>query len=471
MSVSNLLHSTVKVINVGIESFRDELTGQGVPVVQMDWSVPDENARRAREVARELAAAIDPAQANSGIIDRFQNADVRLVGMGLAKDVIPGMHEHLVLHAGPPITWDRMCGPMRGAVIGGLIYEGLAADTEAATALIESGRIEFSPNHEHDAVGPMAGIITASMPVFIMANLTHGTTAFSNVNEGSGKCLRFGAYDESVITRLHWMRETLYPVLRDAIELSGGIDFRGIAIQSLQMGDDNHNRNKASTSLLVRELTKYLLRIDAPTADIVAVAEHLESIDMFNVNLNMAMCKTMSMAAAHHPGSSLVTVMARNGTDFGIKVAGLGDQWFVAPADIPDGLYFPGYSEEDAAPDIGDSAITETFGMGGFALAAAPAIVQFIGGTYADGVQITNDMYEITEAENAALKIPMLDFRGTPVGIDVLKVLDTGIRPTITTGMAHKLPGIGQVGAGIVRAPMQCFIQAGEALLAQAEQA
>lgn len=401
-------------------------------------------------------------EANQKVLDIFQGSEVRLIGMDIAKNVIPGMHDKLILHAGPPIEWERMCGPMKGAVIGALLYEGLAATEEEALRLIESGEISFDPNHEHQAVGPMAGIISANMPVFIMKNMTYGNLSFSNVNEGAGKCLRFGAYGEDVIKRLHWMREKLYPVLKQAIELSGGIDMRAIATQAIQMGDDNHNRHKASTSLLVRELAKWFVMVDAPKEDVFASVEHLEKIDMFNVNLVMAMCKSISDAAAGVEGSTIVTVMARNGVDFGIKVSGAGNRWFTAPANIPTGLYFPGYSEKDAAADIGDSSITETFGMGGFALAAAPAIVQFIGGSYQDGVNITNEMYEITSVENSNFKMPTMNFKGTPTGIDVVKVLKTGVQPTITTGMAHKDPGIGQVGAGLVKAPMECFVKAAE---------
>lgn len=402
-------------------------------------------------------------EANEKVLDIMQSSEVQLVGMAIAKDVVPGMHEKMILHAGPPIQWERMCGPMRGAVIGALLYEGLAATAEEAEALAASGGIEFSPNHHHQAIAPMAGIISPNMPVFIMKNMTYGNLAFSGVNEGQGKCLRFGAYGEDVIQRLHWIHDVVYPVLKEAIELSGGIDYKGIVTQALQMGDDNHNRNKASTCLLIRELAKFLVQVKSVPADeIYGVLEHIEKVDMFNINLTMAMCKAISDAAAGVPGSTIVTVMARNGVDFGIRVSGCGDQWFTAPANIPEGLYFPGFTEADAAPDIGDSAITETFGMGGFALAAAPAIVQFIGGTYDDGVRITQEMYEITAAENKNLKIPTLNFKGTPTGIDIVKVLKTGVQPTITTGMAHKDPGVGQVGAGIVKAPLDCFVKAAE---------
>jgi hypothetical protein len=408
-------------------------------------------------------------EANEKVLEIISNSEVEIVGMDLAKNVIPGMKENLVLHAGPPITWERMCGPMKGAVIGALIYEGKAKTEEEAIQLIENGEIEFSPNHDHQTVGPMAGIITSNYPVFIIQNKTYGNFAFSNINEGAGKALRFGAYNNDVISRLHWIREKMFPILKEAIEKSGGINIKSIVTQALQMGDDNHNRNKASTALLLNELSKYLVQSSYEKEEVAKVCMHLERIDMFNVNLVMATMKSISDAIMNQDvkGSTIVAVMARNGTDFGIKLSGVKDKWFVAPANIPEGLYFPGYSEKDAAGDIGDSCITETFGLGGFSLAAAPAIVQFIGGTYSDGVRITKEMYEITCSESSFLKIPNLNFRGVPTGIDIVKVLKTGVTPTITTGIAHKDPGIGQVGAGLVKAPMECFEKAAEYLISQ----
>lgn len=408
-------------------------------------------------------------EANEKVLEIISNSEVEIVGMDLAKNVIPGMKENLVLHAGPPITWERMCGPMKGAVIGALIYEGKAKTEEEAIRLIENGEIEFSPNHDHQTVGPMAGIITSNYPVFIIQNKTYGNFAFSNINEGAGKALRFGAYNNDVISRLHWIREKMFPILKEAIEKSGGINIKSIVTQALQMGDDNHNRNKASTALLLSELSKYLVQSSYEKEEVAKVCMHLERIDMFNVNLVMATMKSISDAIMNQDvkGSTIVAVMARNGTDFGIKLSGVKDKWFVAPANIPEGLYFPGYSEKDAAGDIGDSCITETFGLGGFSLAAAPAIVQFIGGTYSDGVRITKEMYEITCSESSFLKIPNLNFRGVPTGIDIVKVLKTGVTPTITTGIAHKDPGIGQVGAGLVKAPMECFEKAAEYLISQ----
>ncbi len=398
--------------------------------------------------------------ANQEALKRMQDSEAFLVGAGKALDVIPGMKNNLILHAGPPIKWADMCGPMRGAVIGALIFEGLAKDEAEAKAVAASGQVEFEPNHHHQAVGPMAGIISPSMPVFIIENKKYGNYSYTNMNEGLGRCLRFGAFSQEVIDRLKWMQDVLGPVLKEAIENSGGIDWRALVIQALQMGDDCHNRNRAATALFAKQIGQFLSKTTSDKEDISKVFAFINGNEHFAINITMAMCKAMADAAHNVEGSTIVTAMARNGVEFGLRVSGLGDKWFTAPANTPKGLYFPGFSEEDANPDIGDSTITETVGIGGFAMAAAPAIVQFVGGNYQDAVNFTLEMYEITGAENKNFKIPAFDFRGTPTGIDVVKVLQTGSVPRINTGMAHKEPGIGQVGAGLVSAPMDCFKQA-----------
>ena len=409
-------------------------------------------------------ALIDDANATA--IQRLLDSTPRLEGIGRAGDVIPGMRPTLILHAGPPIEWDKMSGPLRGAVIGGLIYEGLATDEPSAVALVERGEVEFAPCHDHQTVGPMAGVTTASMSVYIIENRAAGNRAFSNLNEGYGKVLRYGAYGEDVLARVRWLSETYAPVVGEALERSGGLDMKSLIAQQLQMGDEGHNRNKAGSALLARLLAPHLARTGARRDDLAAVFDYLAANDLAVLNPVMAACKSMADAAHGVTGSSLVTCMARNGTDFGIRVSGLGARWFVAPAQIPVGLFFPGYTQEDANPDIGDSTITETAGIGAFAMAAAPAIVQFIGGTPALAIESTMEMYEITVTENGAFGIPQLGFRGTPTGIDIRKVIRTGITPRINTGIAHRRAGIGQVGAGLVRPPMACFEQALEALAA-----
>ncbi len=400
--------------------------------------------------------------ANREVLKRLQDSEVYLVGMGKALEVVPGMKKNLIMHAGPPIEWERMCGPLRGAIIGALIYEGLAKDEEEAKKLAASGEIEFDPNHHHQSVGPMAGVISASMPVYIVHNRTYDNHSYTNVNEGLGKCLRFGAYDESVIKRLRWIENTLYPIIKEAIELSGGIDLKSLVIQALQSGDDCHNRNRATTALLSKQLSPYIALTKASKEEIYEALKFIDGNEHFAINTTMAMCKAIADAAHGIENSTIVTAMCRNGTDFGIRISGLGDKWFTAPANTPVGLFFSGFTQEDANPDIGDSTITETVGIGGFAMAAAPAIVKFVGGTPKDAINFTLEMYEITATENQNFRVPSLDFRGTPTGIELIRVLETGIVPRINTGMAHKEPGIGQVGAGLVQAPMECFVKAAE---------
>ncbi len=396
-------------------------------------------------------------RANKEAIERMQKSQPTLVGLDIAGNVVPGMRKKMILHAGPPITWDRMCGPLKGAVIGGLIYEGLAKNEEEAIELASSGEIEFSPWHHHSGVGPMAGVATYSMPVFIVENTTYGNKAYCTMNEGLGKVLRYGAYDDEVITRLKWMEEELYPVLRDTLKLSGPINLKNLIAQALQMGDECHNRNKAGTSLFIREIAPYLVETDYSEEVKSRVLKFINGNDHFFLNLSMPAGKATTQAAEWIEGSTIVTTMARNGTDFGIRVSGLPEEWFVGPALTVKGLLFPGFTDDDANPDIGDSTITETAGYGGFAMASAPAIVQFVGGTPKDAMNFTLKMYEITAAENDTYKIPYLNFRGTPTGIDIRKVIEKGILPQINTGIAHKKPGIGQVGAGLVNPPENIF--------------
>ncbi len=405
--------------------------------------------------------------ANEQAVQRILSSQPVLAGVVRAEEVIPGMRKNRVLHAGPPIRWPRMSGPLRGAVIGGLIFEGLANDERAAVAMIERNEVEFAPCHHHQAVGPMAGVTTASMPVYVVENRPFGNRAYSNLNEGYGKVLRYGAYSSEVLARLRWLRDTYAPLVGQALERSGGIDMKNMIAQQIQMGDEGHNRNKAGSAMFARLLAPHLARVSDRADDLVAVFSYLAENDLAILNPVMAACKATMDAAHGIAGSTVVTCMARNGTDFGIRVSGLGETWFVAPAEVPLGLFFPGYTQEDANPDIGDSTITETAGIGAFAMAASPAIVKFVGGTPKMAFEATMEMYEITVTENPAFGIPSLDFRGTPTGIDIRKVVKTGITPRVNTGIAHRQPGIGQIGAGLVRPPIACFEQALEGIAAR----
>jgi len=401
---------------------------------------------------------MDFDQANQIAVEKMMSARPILKGVATARDVIPGMKDNLIMHAGPPIEWERMSGPMRGAVIGGLIFEGLAKDEKEAVGMVESGEVEFDPCHHHASVGPMAGVTTASMKVYILENVTHGNRAFSNLNEGYGKVLRYGAYSEEVIAKLHWMNDVLGTALADALDANpDGIDIRALLAESLHMGDEGHNRNKAGSIIYTSKLAPWIVKVTPNQETAAQIIQFLGDNALSVLNPVMAACKAMTDAGHGVEGSSVMTTMARNGTDLGIRVSGLGEQWFTGPVGQPDGLYFPGFTAEDASGDIGDSTITETAGIGAFAMATAPAIVTFISGTPKDAINATLEMYEISVAEHSAFTIPALDFRGTPVGVDIRKVVELGITPRINTGIAHRDAGVGQVGAGLVRPPMSVF--------------
>ncbi|HEY7061243.1 MAG TPA: DUF1116 domain-containing protein [Chloroflexota bacterium] len=459
--MTSLLATPLHVVNVGLDLFADQLAARGVPVERVAWRPPLDTLDGA--LAGLLA---DPRvdAANATAVARLLGVRPVLVDVRPAAEVVPGLGPRMLVHAGPPIGWDRMCGPLRGAVVGAVLFEGWADTPQAAETMAAAGEFEFAPCHDHAAVGPMAGLVSPSMPVYVVRDAAGAGVAHATLNEGLGKVLRYGAYSAEVLDRLRWMRDGLGPALGASLRAGEPVDLRRVFAEAVQMGDECHNRNKAATSLLFRELAPRLVESGQPSALVAQVLRFVAGNDHFALNLSMAAGKLAAAAATDVPGSTLVTTMARNGTDFGIRVSGLRARWFTGPAQVPEGLYFAGYGEADANPDIGDSAITETTGLGGFAMAAAPAIVQFVGGTPADAIAYTRTMYEITLAEHDAYRIPALDFRGTPVGIDVRRVLHTGVLPVINTGIAHREPGVGQIGAGIVRPPAECFVAAGRAL-------
>ncbi|MEZ0072606.1 DUF1116 domain-containing protein [Planotetraspora sp. GP83] len=458
----SMLNGEPRVITVGASVLSEALDAQAVPQARVDWRppLPGTAPALAKVLARLLA---DPRRerANEVAVGRLLSARPHLVGVRPARDVL-GLEPGTFFHAGPPITWERASGPMRGALIGAMLFEGLAASPEEAERRLSSGGITLDPCHHHRTVGPMAGVVSPSMWMLEVVDAEHGGTAYCSLNEGLGKVLRYGAYGPEVIDRLRWMGEVLGPVLQAALERSGPLDLRSLIAQALQMGDELHNRNRAATSLLVREIAPAI--VDAAPERAAEVLRFVNGNDHFFLNAGMAAAKVSADAARNVPGSSLVVAMARNGTDFGIQVSGLGNRWFTGPAGVPDGLYLGAYGPDDANPDIGDSTITETSGLGGFAMAAAPAIVRFVGGDVSDAVAATTSMYEITLAEHPAYQIPGLGFRGTPVGIDVTLVARTGVLPVVNTGIAGRVAGTGQVGAGLVSPPAEAFTAALEAL-------
>ena len=461
--VSDLLGG-VRAINIGLAGFAEPIAAAGGAVLNLDWRPPAGADRELGLILARLEDDVDDpigavvAEGNRQALERILGAGPVLVDVEPAGSVIPGLAGRTLLHSGPPIAWERMCGPMRGAIIGAILFEGWAADPAAAEKMAEHGEVAFDSCHHHGAVGPMAGIVSPSMPVVVVENGAGGNRAFATLNEGLGKVLRFGAYDESVLARLRWFRDELGPVLGRTLAATGPLDLKSITAQALQMGDEGHNRNVAATSLLVRSLAPALVRVAPSEAE--AVLEFLRGNDHFFLNLSMAGCKATLDAGHGIRGSTVVTAMSRNGVEFGVRLSGTGDTWFTAPVGVPDGLYFPGYGPDDANPDLGDSAITETCGIGGFAMAAAPAIVRFVGGTASDALNFTREMYRITLERNPAFALPPLGFAGTPTGIDARRVVESDVQPVINTGIAHKLPGVGQIGAGIARAPLDCFADA-----------
>ncbi len=458
--LSDFFGRSVTVINIGLAGFVESVGQQGIPVVDVDWRPPAEGVLKITHT--QSGNSIDDA--NDEAVARIMAGRPMIVGLDLARQVIPGMTDRTILHAGPPISWERMCGPTRGAVMGALVYEGWVETPQGAAELAASDEITFDPCHHHHAVGPMAGVISPSMPVWIIENIEFGNRAYCTLNEGLGKVLRYGAFGEEVYTRLHWMADVLYPSLAAAVERSGPIDLRAMIAQALHMGDECHNRNRAGTSLLLRALGPAMARTCEDGEQLAQVIEFIDGNDHFFLNLSMPAAKAMLEPAEGIKGATILTVMARNGTDFGIRIAGDPERWFTAPAGIVEGLYLPGFNADDANPDIGDSTITETAGFGGFAMAAAPAIANFVGGTVQDAVNATLEMYEICFAEHNHFTIPTLGYRGTPIGIDVRFVAETGILPKLNTGIAHKEPGVGMVGAGVLHAPKQCFSEAFEAV-------
>jgi hypothetical protein len=481
MSAALLEQRALAVVNVGLEMFGASVRDSGGRVIDVEWQPPAEGDADLGWALAQLTGDASDAncagsridRANRVAVERIVAARPMLVDVALhARDVWPDMGRRL-LHAGAPVAWRDMCGPMQGAMIGAVLYEGWADSAESARAMLERGEFPFAQCHDFDAVGPMAGVISQSMPLFAVRNEAHGNTAYSNMSEGIGRVLRFGANGPDVVARLRWIETVLAPTLKAAIGASGAIDLKTIQAQALLMGDEVHSRNAAATLQFLSAVAVALSGTGAGAGEVAPhdhVRETLAFIagnSQFFLNLSMAASKATMVAAHGIADCSIVTAIARNGVTTAVRVSGLGKRWFEAPSDHPRGLYFPGFKAEDGNPDLGDSAICETAGLGGFSLAASPALVQLVGGSVAEAIGYSRELQQVAVARNPGYSLPNLDFIGAPCGIDVRKVVDTGIRPLLTTGIAHKEAGVGQVGAGIVRTPMPCYTAALRALAAE----
>lgn len=448
------------VAAAGVPILADALRGQGLATTEVAWQPPPESLIPALD---RIAADPRRVAANQQAVTAMMEARPQVVGVGLAADALD-LGRRQFAHSGPPITWEQASGPLRGALIGALLFEEEASTADEAEAICAAGDIELVPCHSRSAVGPMAGVISRSMPVYVIEDAVSGRVAFSNLNEGLGKVLRMGAYAPEVIERLRWMKAVLAPLLSGVFDRHGPFDVRALLAQALQMGDEGHNRNRAGSALFLRDLSAAIIESGHPSDHVADVFRFIEGNEHFVLNIVMPAAKVAADAARDIPGSTMVVAMARNGTEFGVQTSGTGDRWFTAPANTPKGILFAGYTDDDVNPDIGDSTIMETYGIGGFAMACAPAIVRFVGGSAALALEKTKSMYEITLAESPYLQIAALDFRGSPTGIDAARVVTTGLVPAVNTGMAGRVAGTGQVGAGLVDPPMACFTQAVDAL-------
>jgi hypothetical protein len=396
-------------------------------------------------------------KANAEAVQRMTEGEPVLVDIAPAGEVIPGLKDRMITHAGPPIEWERMCGAQQGAIIGMVLYEGWAASPEDARAMLERGEIRLEPNHHHGSVGPMAGTISPSAPVWVVENRTYGNRGFCRQVEGRQQ---FGEFSDGALAGLRLWRDLWAPTLREALHAIGGLELKPIITQALQMGDELHNRHTASSSLFANRMAVAVVEAGIPKDRALPTLKYVTGHNLLFLGLAMASGKVIADPAMDIECSTIVTAMARNGTEFGIRVSGLGDDWFTAPAPSVDGLFLPGYSAKDAGLDMGDSAITESVGWGAFTLAGAPGILTLVGGTSEEALAYTREMRKITTALHPTYRMPALGFAGTSVGIDIRKVVQSNLAPIIDTAIAHKDPGYPIIGAGLVRAPMECFKQA-----------
>lgn len=460
MSFDNLFKENLSIINIGLESFHENFQSQTGHSIHLNWSPPASANEELVHILEKWKYDERVLKANKEALQRLLSASPVWIDIVIAKDEI-NLDKHTLLHAGPPITYETMSDPMKGAVIAALKYEQLASSDQEAERLLNDNKIKFEPNHKYGCVGPMTGIISCSMPLIKVKNETHLNYSYSTINEGAGDVARFGAHSDNTVKRLKWIETVLAPALKKLVN-EDPINLKVIIAQALTMGDELHMRNNSSTSLLIKRIMASLTSSVDTLDQYHEIAEFITvNNDQFFLNFAMAAAKASADASRNIDYSTMVTAMARNGVNIGIQISGLKDRWFEAPASDVMGLYFPGYTENDANKDIGDSAIMETLGVGGFAMASAPAIVKLLGAdSYNEALNYTNSMYDITLGQNDMYLIPNLDFKGTPTGIDAMKVVEYNLEPVINTAIASKQKGVGMIGAGVAKGPISMFIEA-----------
>ena len=454
------LPERVQVVNIGLERFETAVRDQGAPAVGVDWRIP---AGGDAEAVAALARLLGPAAArvdaaNAEVIDRLDRGVPLLVGVDTAGAVIAGFEPPMVLHCGPPIGWAEMCDPLRRSIRAAVVAEGWAPDRDGAEHMLNAGDVRLEAANEHSTVVPMASAIGPAAPVYVVS-VDGGTTAYASLNQGSGAVAWFGVDSTEAVERLRFLRDALAPALARALDGTGPIDVFSLAAQGVAMGDDVHMRVQATTNLLLRDLLPHLVR--ARAGRIGEVADFLSTNHLMFLNIAMAGARALTGWAGQVPDSSIVTTMARNGTTYGLRLAGGAGTWHTAPSPpVQDALYYPGQGPDTSAPDIGDSAVLELVGLGGAAAANSPAVAGFLGGRMADAAAVTAAMRRICAGTSSRLRLPFLDNAGTPLGVDVRRVVESSVTPAVNTGIVHVSDGSGQVGAGVAHAPLECFVRA-----------
>ena len=447
----------VAVVNVGLPLFADAVRDQGVPVVSVDWRVPAGGDPAAVAALGRLygihAERIDAA--NAEVLRRLDQGVPLLTGLTTVAAAAPDLPERTLLHCGPPIAYADAPDPLRRSMRAAAVAEGWASGLAHADGLLARGDIGLSPANTHRVVVPMATALGAGAPVYVLQNQAGGTEAYAPISQGPGEVAWFGCASGASIARLVFLRDVAAPVIREILDRAGPLDVLALAAQAVTMGDDVHVRTQAATNLLIREWLPHLTGVGGP--DGVAFARFMAGNHLFFLTLAMAAARSLTEWAAQVQDSSIVTTMTRNGTTFGIALAG-SDRWFLDEApEVGHALYYPGQGPETSARDIGDSAVLELSGLGAAAAAGSPAVAQLLGGQMREAAGLTGRLAAVCAGRSSRFKIPALDNTGTPLGVDVRKVVELGTTPAVTTGILHRSAGTGQVGAGVAEAPLGCF--------------
>lgn len=348
--------------------------------------------------------------------------------------------------------------------MGAALHEKWAVSREDAEDKFRRNEIKLGACNDHATVGAGAGILSPSMPVLICRDMHNGNEGYCLPFEGRSGLGVWGVYNDDVEATLQVIEKQFAPAVNQVLTEQGGIPVKGIIARSLQMNDDIHTRQTAAGLILLSEIAPKLMHSDLDREAITMCIEMFSSSERWFHPLGMASAMSTIRGLKGTEYSTVVTAICNGGVNTGLKVAALGEQWFTAPAPMLTGSYLsPQWSEKDASPYCGDSTITEVVGMGAFAGAAAPSVLRLRGGTYQDGINQSMDMRTLTVGLNSNYPIPLLDFTGPGLAIDIRKVINTGT-PVVCHGGIISKDG-GQIGAGIATFPMEVYVDAMYAFL------